>query len=434
MLVISSRLGGNFAGGAATSTGGGALTLSGAQTAITLPPGGKYRTVTHNFTGSTNTRRIYGANGVGNGFEFDGTVWVPIVTGMAADTPSQVIVHKNHLFYSFLGSVQFSGLANPYVWSVVVGAGEIGVGDEVTGFVRGPGSEQTSALFIFSKDQTGVLYGKSSAEFVLDILSDTAGAVRDTARRIFYPVTLDTAGIVAVPSTDVYGNFEQDAVISEEFKPLIDSLYPIAVDSMRIKGRRQYKLFANDGRGVTITFDSRGVLGALPFRYPFVVNCSWSGEENNEDVAYVGATDGFVYELNRGRSFDGAAFEWYLRFSFTSLRSPLVNKRMQRAFVEMKTQSFGRLSFGYELSYAQSDRAQSPAQDTTLPGMGGRFDEANFEQIFFDSAEFVYAIFKLEGDATNISYILGGRSAKEAAYTVFGITTHYRRRRQMRSN
>lgn len=433
VIIITGRTGGNFAGGAATTNGGGTLTLGGAQAAVTLPAGGKYRTVTHNFTGSLATRRTYGANGVGQGFEFDGTVWVPISTGMAADTPTHVFVHRNHLFYSFNGSAQHSSIADPYRWSPILGAGEIGLGDTITGFAGGPGSEVSGSLFIFTKDATFVLYGKSAADWNLVQLSDTAGAINDTARRVFYPVALDSAGIVAARSEQVYGNFEQDAVISEAVQPIVASFLQVATDSIVVQGRRQYRLFGTDGRGLTVTFDREGVLGIMPFTLPISVTCTWSGEENGREALYVGASNGFVYELNRGRSFDGAAFDWYIRLAFNSMRSPQSLKSFKRAFTELRTQSSGSLNVGYELGYASAAIPQPQAAKVRFDGQGGRFDEANFDSFFFDSAEFTQIGLDLEGDANNISYIYSGSSAKELPHTLFGVVTHFIPRRLMRN-
>jgi hypothetical protein len=177
-LIISGRGGGNFAAGAATSTGGGALTLSGAQTAITLTPGGRYEVDIANFTGSTTTRRVYGASGVQRGFEFDGTVYAPITTGMSPDTPNFVKEHKKQLFFAFGASVQNSGLGFPFTWTPISGASEIAQGDTVTGFMVQPGSAQGGgALAIVSRNKTTVLYGSSSADFILNTFSEEQGAL-----------------------------------------------------------------------------------------------------------------------------------------------------------------------------------------------------------------------------------------------------------------
>ena len=80
-------------------------------------------------------------NGSGLAFEFDGTYLVPIRTGMTTDTPSHIAAHRNYLFLSFRGSLQMSGIGDPYAWSPVLGASEIAMGDTITISAAGDGAE-----------------------------------------------------------------------------------------------------------------------------------------------------------------------------------------------------------------------------------------------------------------------------------------------------
>ena len=116
-----------------------------------LTPSGRYEFTNYNFGGSSTTNRMYGCDGKNTAFEFDGTYWVPIFTGMTADTPVHITAHKKHLFLSFVkGSVQHSSTGTPYTWSIVTGANEIGTGDEVTGFQVLP----SDVLAIFNRNRT----------------------------------------------------------------------------------------------------------------------------------------------------------------------------------------------------------------------------------------------------------------------------------------
>ncbi|MFN3983810.1 MAG: hypothetical protein ACK4SA_25865, partial [Caldilinea sp.] len=99
------------------------------QESISLPPGGRYQFENYNFVGSSSGLRVYGVNGVGVGFEWDGNLFVPIFTGMDDDRPIRVAGHANHLFFAFRnGSLQHSSLGEPYEWNAVTGAAELGMG------------------------------------------------------------------------------------------------------------------------------------------------------------------------------------------------------------------------------------------------------------------------------------------------------------------
>ncbi|HQS38574.1 MAG TPA: hypothetical protein PK571_10140, partial [Methylotenera sp.] len=106
-LIITLPSGGNFAAGAATTSGGGSLTLGGAETAITMAPSGRYEIINNNFGGLAGAIKMYGVSGVHRAFEFDGTVYVPIRTGMVSDTPTHITAHLNYLFLGFNGSAQY---------------------------------------------------------------------------------------------------------------------------------------------------------------------------------------------------------------------------------------------------------------------------------------------------------------------------------------
>ena len=87
-LVIST-ITGTWQSGESVRVGGVTkVTSSSLATNIYRVPGGTLDAVTANFTGSTDTKRIYGADGVNHAFEFDGTNYIPIRAGMAVDTPS----------------------------------------------------------------------------------------------------------------------------------------------------------------------------------------------------------------------------------------------------------------------------------------------------------------------------------------------------------
>ena len=101
-------------------------------------------------------------------FEFDGTTYVQIRTGMTTDAPTHIRAPELPV-PEFPGSVQFSALGAPYSWTAVLGAGEIATGDYVTGMIPSGGTNKGSAMGIFTSGKTYMLYGSSSADFQLVI-------------------------------------------------------------------------------------------------------------------------------------------------------------------------------------------------------------------------------------------------------------------------
>ena len=188
---------------------------------MTLPAGGNYEFVQYNFTGSTDTQRVYGVNGSGLAFEFDGTYLVPIRTGMTTDTPSHIAAHRNYLFLSFRGSLQMSGIGDPYAWSPVLGRRKSQWATR-SALLPFPGDATTKPCR-YSAASTRTLYGSSSADFKLATASPTTGAKSGTAQWLGAAYCLSDRGVQQVSQSQAFGDFQFNAV-SGLIQPLINDI------------------------------------------------------------------------------------------------------------------------------------------------------------------------------------------------------------------
>ena len=90
-LILSADNGTSFNNAENLQVGGVTKAVAvGTQVQIALSPNGRFETVVANFGGATNSFRLYGCDSVNRAFEFDGTNFVPINTGMASDTPKHI--------------------------------------------------------------------------------------------------------------------------------------------------------------------------------------------------------------------------------------------------------------------------------------------------------------------------------------------------------
>lgn len=425
-LILSGRAGGNFSAASATSTGGGTITLSGAQTAITMLPGGRFEFVNTNFTGSTDTFRMYGCDGKNRAFEFDGTVFVPIKTGMTADTPKFIIAHKKKLFLAFKGSVQNSADGNPYAWTVTLGANEIGEGEEVTGFLVQPGE----VLAIFTRNATYQLSGSTISSFVQNVISAEAGAIPYTTQNIGVAYALDDRGVIQITRTQAYGNFEA-GTISRLVQPIIDSIRGKAIASTTYKSRNQYRVYANDGTGFILTLDGNKVGGFTQFEYPTNVTCVCSSEDaTGKDVVFFGDDQGFVYQADKGSSFDGAAITSYLRLPFNNLSSPRYRKRYRKVVLEMSAEGYSSIRFQPEFTYGDPDIAGHRLQTEEIQGAGSYWDgNASWGEFFYDARLVSSPSFSIEGTGMNAGLNFYSSSVTDLGHTIQGAIVHFSLRR-----
>jgi hypothetical protein len=404
-------------------------TCVGTQSAITLQPGGRFEFDNYNFTGSADTLRMYGCDGVNRGFEFDGNVFVPIETGMSQDSPKFVRCHKGHLFFAFKGSLQHSSIGEPYRWSVIVGgASELGLGDDCTGLHVVSGSEGHAALMVFCRNRIFVLYGNSSADWNLVVLSDKTGAIPYTTQLVVSPVFLDDLGITTSEQSMVFGNFKH-GIISDKVFPILSRIVADAVASTVVRTKNQYKLFFKDGYGLTVTFMGRQTAGVMPFSTPAIVSCTCNAEVNGKETILFGATNGFVYELNKGRGFDGAEIKALVKTTFNHSRSPRTRKRYRKAVFDLKPTSACKFSIQPELSYSVGDSLSQNAVVKSASGPGGRWDDATWDVSNWDGNDFTSVDVSLDGVGTNISFSITSTASNELPHTIQGVTIHYTPRR-----
>lgn len=428
-LVISVTAGGNFIAGAATTTGGGAVTLSGAQTAITLLPGGRFETVQENFGIA---KRVYGVDGVNRAFEFDGTYFVPISTGMTLDTPSHVRAHKTQLFLSFLTSVQHAGPGTPFAWTPILGAEELGMGDTVTGFMTVPGSEAGGALAIFTRNRLSILYGSSTLDWNLVAYRDEIGAYPHTIQDVGYAMFLDDRGITDIQTSQNFGNFAHNA-ITDQIKPLMNQYRALSTASCISRDKSQYRLFFSNKYAFYVTVVGKKVVGIMPMLFPDTVRCCWSTEKNDgSEAMFFGSDDGYVFQMDKGTSFDGDPIEYGIDLAYNFAKSPRTIKRYRDAMLEVDGSGYAELNFGYSLGYNSSEIAQ-PSTETVVTNFAqANWDNFTFDAFFWDGQTLLPNILKMDGEAENYSLSVVGSSDYFESFTMTGVVVQYTPRRRMR--
>jgi len=430
--IVFATVTGAFTSGENLQVGGLTKAVSSSvDTAITRAPGGRLEFVNANFTGSTATKKMYGADGVNKAFEFDGTTYVPIRTGMTTDTPLHIVEHRNYLFLTFNGSLQFSGVGDPYSWTAVLGAGEIATGEVITGLMPQGGDTTNSSLAVFTQGKTYILYGSSSSDFKLVHstydLGFSAYTVQPVGNNTF---GLTSRGVQSLITTLTYGNFEY-ASITHLIQPLLTAKRGLEVSSNTLQTKGQYRLFFTDGTGIVIGLTGGQINGVMPINYGISVRCIVTDNlSTGEEVTYFGSDNGYVYKDNTGTSFDGSVVEAWIRPAFNNLQSPRLRKRYRRAIFEIKPEGYCSVNVAYDLGYgnpAVSASGTIPA--TTLSGTGGYWDSFYWESFVWDTQIFADPSISINGTEKNISFFFYSSRAQDKPHTVQGLTLLYSPRR-----
>lgn len=424
-LIIDAPTGGNFSAGAFTA--GIAATCSGAQTQVAFLPGGRFE---HDIGNAGNGVRVYGVDGVNRGFEFDGATVCPITTGNAIDTPLHLRVHKNHLFFSFVSSAQHSGIGTPYVWTIVSGAAELAVDQAITGFIVLPGSQDSAAMGILSTDRVSVLYGTSAANWNLVAINAGVGSKAYAAQALNTTYLYDDLGIVALNAVQAYGNFSA-ASLTVNLRSFVQQRKTLVTDSMVNKEKSQYRVFFSDGAALFMTIVNGKFLGAMPMLFPNPVAVAWSGESTNGgEVSYFGSTNGFVYRMDVGTSFDGAVIDHFCELAFASQGNARAKKRYRRAVFELQGDGYAEFNVGYTVAYGNADVLQGSVSADVTPVY---WDNFTWDQFIWDGRAIAPSQIRLGGTAENIAIRMEGSSALWPAFTVNSLAIHYTPRRLLRN-
>lgn len=421
--LIISGASGAFTAGALTA--GGTLDLAGTQEQITLKAGGRWDLKPYNFFGGL-TMRLYGADGVNDLIEFDGEILVPIpVEGMTAK-PRFVELHQQRLWAAFETSVQRSGIQDPYQFTVLSGGAELGIGDTLTGMKSVAGSETQAALIVTAKDKSSAIYGDATG-YRMGELSTEVGAAPYTLQEIGKVVALDTAGMRDFTPTQAFGNFKSQT-LTDHLRRKMKGLTARA--SVLSKATGRYRLFLDDGRMLTGTPGKRWswMFSTLPWK----VNVAFEGEIDGVSRVFIGCDDGYVREMDAGRSLDGEALEYWIKLPYSVLRQPGWKKKGAHITAEVAGASFGTLKATVEVDYGSPDRLESQVERADIPPPASLWDIGNWDEGVWDGQAGQTTKFRLRWSGENVSTTFFGESGVELPHELNSVVIWHRKLRRAR--
>ena len=395
---------------------------------VTLPAGGTYRFINHNFMGQAATLTMYGVNGVGKAFSVlkGGTVDSPtytsasLTTGQTDDEPTHIAVQNHHLVLAFRGgSLALSATGDPADYTAANGAAEIACGQDVNGLLGGVGLGNT---IIMGEDHIQVLYGNDSTDFVLqDQSQSNTGGVANTLQSVGGPIYLDNRGVRSLTTTEAWGNWVI-GTMTADVQPWIDlqrEARNVAAGSMRIRSSDQYRLWFASGLGLII-YVGRGRpemsfidYGADSDGKKIIPKVSVSAEDSDRiERVYFGADNGFVYEAERGRSFDGRELESYARLPLNHVKQPSRQKRFHAVDLHVDI-PHGRVNVALSAIFEGVETIEQKPEPADVFGGGALWDEAIFDEFTWNAPLNGFHRYGLTGIGRTASVLLLSRSAKE---------------------
>lgn len=369
-----------------------------------LLPNGRYETFEANFTGSEGTKELVGVDGINKAFRFDGTTFAQITGPITPDQPTHLtVLPSQKLILTYRGgTLVYSKVGDPTNWDGAEGAGEIAVGYEIVGVE----TQADNSTVIFCRDRTFVLYGSSEVDFNLTTLAIRSGAIPGTIQTLGSPLYLDDRGLTRLDRVQAFGNFDS-ATISQKVQPLLQARQGNTRCSMALRSKNQYRLFFGDNTGLGLTMYGAEVMGFFEFRLDFTPFCTWSGEmPDGSEVFYAGGENGYLYQMEKGFSQDGAAYLSSFQTSFLNFGSPENKKRWRKLVIE--ADSVTRVDAQFRVYYDYTD-PNIPLEDVMF-GSGSKWDLSDWDDAIWGGASTSWTDQYIDGVSRSISVYMSVES------------------------
>lgn len=398
--------------------------VAGLPTANQLAAGGTYRFVNHNYFGGKDAYAMYCANAVNMAFTYSksrGFSFIP--TGADIDLPFDVIEHTNSLFLAMPNALlQWSAPLNPFDWSGGLGAGAFTTGSEITGLVSTP-----SSLIICTQKDVQALKGTDVDNFAKDLITTHSGLAIFTAKYQSQTFALTRSGITAIERTDQFGNF-MDSTISEPIRDLLTPRYDLAIGATARKEKGHYIVhFENDVNILMATNQSKVIGFAQNDHGGKTVRTS----NNPEGRLWFTSDDGYVYQDDVGPSNDGEERICSLRTSYSNQGDPNTRKRYRRIIITCTSDSYLLASFGFSYDKGRSEFNQN-LDSGLVSSHGGRWDQSNWNEVYWDSAEYPSITSDIDGSGSDISFSLYISSRIQTPFVAEDISYEWSPRRKVR--
>jgi hypothetical protein len=324
---------------------------------------GKTRFARYNYTG---TEKIAIVDGINVPAVYDGTTFVEL-----NDAPTDVLgaefvtSFKNQLFFGKSNLLSFTSPYTDNDFTAANGSATISVGAVITGL-----QVFRQQLIVFTESSILQLTGNTISDFQLQPITTDIGCIdRDTIQEVGGDIMfLAPDGLRLLSGTERIGDFGLAVVskpIQSEFSSFIRS--NTSFTSVVLREKSQYRILGYNTN--TSKANAKGILGTQ-FAGQGGEGMAWaelrgikayvadSHFYQNEETIVFANNDGYLYQMERGNSFDSENINAVFATPFVPINDPRVRKTFYKC--QLYTQPQGSVSFdlGLKLDFDQKDSIQ----------------------------------------------------------------------------
>ena len=323
------------------------------------------------------TEKVCGVDSINVPFLYDGTSFVELHDAPADVVGAEHVVwFKNQLFFAKGDKLTFTSPFTDSDFTPANGSGVISVGNAITGLIV-----FREQLIIFSQQKISRLVGNTSSDFVLQPITLNIGCVdTDTIQEVGSDIMfLGPDGLRLLGATDKVGDFSI-AVVSKPIQSEMTAFTgsSTSFSSVVIREKSQYRIFGYNGNvttqnavgvlGTQTIGDQTGALSWAELRgiKAYVADSDYYGRV---ETAVFSNTDGYVYEMEQGNSFDGTNIIATFSTPFVPMEDPRIRKAFYKLF--LYTDPLGSVTTSVNLKLDFDDEGVIQPDTITLSNQTG---------------------------------------------------------------
>ena len=179
----------------------------------------------------------------------------------------------------------------------------------------------------------------------------------------------------------------------------------------------------------------------MPIQFPqdvngmqIYVNCSCSAETygGGDELIYFGSPNGFVYQMERGTSFDGLPIGANLSLVFNSSKLYRFLKKYRRLTFEMIGTGYAEFFSTYDLNYSLSETAQPNPIFNVINLAISYWDSFVWDSFVWDGTPLANMSMAIDGSAQNIAITIKSNQNYFAPVKFTGANIEYTPLRYLR--
>lgn len=287
------------------------------------------------------TEKLCGVDSVNVPFVYDATNFTELHAAPADVLGAEHVAwFKNQLFFAKGDKLTFTSPYTDSDFNPANGSGVISVGNAITGLIV-----FREQLIIFSQQKISRLVGNTLADFVLQPITLNIGCVdTDTIQEIGSDIMfLGPDGLRLLSATDRIGDFGL-AVVSKPIQSEMTAFISASTSfsSVVIREKSQYRIFGYNASvttqnavgvlGTQMIGDQTGMISWAELRgiKAYVADSDYYGRV---ETIVFSHTDGYVYEMEQGNSFNGDNIIATFSTPFVPMEDPRIRKAFYKLFL-----------------------------------------------------------------------------------------------------